>query len=125
MSPIVSPWPFTKWGIDLIGPLPTARAQAKFTIVAIDYFTKWVEAKPLSTITEAKCRNFILRNIICQFGVPHSIVIDNGKQFDYLALKDICQELGIHKLFSTPGHPQANSQVEATNKTIKDNLKKS
>ena len=39
-----SPWSFVKWEIDLIGPLPTARAQTKFAIVAIDYFTKWVEA---------------------------------------------------------------------------------
>ena len=54
LSLIVSPWPFAKWGIDLIGPLPTAQAQARFAIIAIDYFTKWVEAEPLSTITEAK-----------------------------------------------------------------------
>ena len=59
LSPVINPWPFGKWGIDLIGSLPTARAQAKFVIVAIDYFTKWVEVEPLSTITEAKCVNFI------------------------------------------------------------------
>ena len=51
-------------------------------------------------------------------------MIDNGKQFDNPTLKEMCQELGIHKLFSTPGHPQANEQVEAANKIIKDNLKK-
>ena len=49
---------------------------------------------------------------------------DNGKYFDNPALKEMCQELGIRKLFSTPGHPQANGQVEAANKMIKDNLKK-
>ena len=78
----------------------------------------------MSTITEAKCISFIWKNIICRFGVPHSIVTDNGKQFDNPALKEMCQKLGIHKLFSTPGHPQANGQVEVANKTIKDNLKK-
>ena len=124
LSSVVSPCPFAKWGINLIGPLPTARAQAKFVIVVIDYFTKWIEAKPLTTITEAKCTCFIWKNIICRFGVLHSIVTDNGKQFDNLALKEMCQELGIHKLFSTQGHLQANRQVEAANKTIKDNLKK-
>ena len=51
-------------------------------------------------------------------------MIDNGKQFDNLSLRETCQELEIHKLFSTPGHPQANGQVEEANKTIKDNLKK-
>ena len=50
---------------------------------------------------------------------PHSIIIENEKQFD-----KTCQELGIYKLFSTPGHPQMNGQVEAANKMIKDNLKK-
>ena len=123
-SPIINPWPFMKWGIDLIRPLPIARAQAQVTIVAIDYFTKWVEAEPLSTITEAKCINFIWKNIIYRFGVPHSIVTDNGKQFDNPALREMCQELGIHKILSTPDHPQANGQVEIVNKTIKDNLKK-
>ena len=92
--------------------------------MAIDYFTKWVEAEPLSTIFEVKCTNFIWRNIICQFKVPHSITTDNGKQFNNPTLREMCQELRIHKLFSTPGHPQANRQVEATNKIMKDNLKK-
>ena len=108
----------------MIGQLPTARALAKFAILAIDYFTKWVEAEPLSAITEAKCTNFIWRNIIYRFGIPYLIVTDNGKQFDNPALREMCQELGIHKLFSTPDHPQANGQVEAANKTIKDNLRK-
>ena len=105
---VISPWPLAKLGIDLIGSLPTTQAQARFAIVAIDYFTKLVEAEPLSTITKAKCINFIWRNIICQFGVPHSIITDNGKEFDNLALREMCQELGIHKLFSILGHPQAN-----------------
>ena len=52
------------------------------------------------------------------------IITDNGKQFDNPALREICQEIGIHKLFSTPCHPQAKGQVEAANKTMKENLKK-
>ena len=70
LSPVISPWSFAKWGIDLIGPLLMVRAQAKFVVVAIDYFTKWVEAEPLSTITKVKCTSFIWKNIICKFGVP-------------------------------------------------------
>ena len=49
-----------------------------------------VEAEPLSAITEAKCTNFIWGNIIYRFGVPHSIVTDNEKQFDNSALSEIC-----------------------------------
>ncbi|KAL5541777.1 hypothetical protein UlMin_009487 [Ulmus minor] len=47
LTTVTSPWPFAKWGIDLIGPLPTARGQLKYVVVAIDYYTKWVEAEAL------------------------------------------------------------------------------
>ena len=56
---LCSPYPSTKWGIDLVGPLPTGRGQTKFTIVAIDYFTKWVEAESLTTIIERNTTRFI------------------------------------------------------------------
>jgi transposase InsO family protein len=93
-------------------------------IVAIDYFTKWVEAEPLAKITEANTMSFIWKNIVCRFGIPASIVTDNGKQFDNARLWDMCEQLGISKTFSSPRYPQANGQVEAVNKTIKENLKK-
>ena len=48
-----------KWGIDLIGPLPVGRSKMKFTIVAIDYFTKWVDAEPLAKIIEANTTKFV------------------------------------------------------------------
>ena len=59
-----------------------APRQYKHAIVAIDYFTKWVEAEPLAKITEANMTSFIWKNIVCRFGIPASIVTDNGKQFD-------------------------------------------
>ena len=54
MTTITSPWPFTQWKTDIMGPLPQGKRQAKFLLVAIDYFTKWVEAEALPIITEAK-----------------------------------------------------------------------
>ena len=54
----------------------------KFLLVAIDYFTKWVEAEALETITETKVQNFVWKNIICRFGIPRTIISDNGRQFD-------------------------------------------
>ncbi|CAI9762905.1 unnamed protein product [Fraxinus pennsylvanica] len=71
---VTSPWPFAKWGIDFIGPLLKGRASARFDIVAIDYFTKWVEATPLAKITEANTSKFLRKNIICRFDIPHSLV---------------------------------------------------
>ena len=54
LTTIASLWPFAQWRIDIIGPLPRGKGQVKFLLVTIDYFTKWVEAEALSTITEAK-----------------------------------------------------------------------
>ena len=52
LTSIISPWPFQQWELDILGPLPLGRGQCKFAIIGVDYFTKWVEAKPLATITE-------------------------------------------------------------------------
>ena len=56
---MTSPWPFAQWGVDIIGPLPQAPLQRKFLIVAIDYFIKWIEAEPLTKITERNTKSFI------------------------------------------------------------------
>uniref|UniRef100_A0A2N9FLZ5 Uncharacterized protein n=1 Tax=Fagus sylvatica TaxID=28930 RepID=A0A2N9FLZ5_FAGSY len=86
--------------------------------VAIDYFTKWVEAEPLATITERNIQNFVWKAVICRFGIPRVLVSDNGKQFDNPRFRQFSQELGIHNHYSSPGHPQANGQVEVTNRSL-------
>jgi hypothetical protein len=58
MIPVTSAWPFQKWGIDVVGPFPEAPGRIKFLLVAIDYFTKWIKAKPLATITWARVKGF-------------------------------------------------------------------
>ncbi|GJY46616.1 reverse transcriptase domain-containing protein [Tanacetum coccineum] len=80
MTSIMAPWPFYQWGMDILGPLTPARGGAKFVIVAIDYFTKWIEAKPLIKITGKEVIRFVMDNIICRFGLPRIIVTDNGAQ---------------------------------------------
>ena len=82
LAPMTAPWPFAQWELDIIGPFPTAVQQLKFLVVGIDYFTKWVEAEALATITEKNIRSFVWRCIICRFGIPKVLVPDNGKQFD-------------------------------------------
>ena len=59
--------------------MPQGKGQVKFLIVAIDYFTKWVEAEALATITEARIRSFVWKNIICRFGILRTITSDNGR----------------------------------------------
>ena len=123
LTSITSPWPFQQWGLDILGPLPIGKGQCKFIIVAVDYFTKWAEAKPLATITEQKIRNFVWRAIICRFGIPRALVLDNGKQFDNAKFRDFYAELVIKNYYSSPAHPQSNGQAEVTIRTLKAALK--
>ena len=101
-----------------MGSFPTGVRQLKFLVVGIDYFTKWVEVEALATITKRNVRSFVWRNIICRFGIPRILVSDNGKQFDNNAFRDFCSELGIKNHYSSPAHPQANGQVEVTNRSL-------
>ena len=71
----------------------------------------------------AKIKEFIYKNIVCQYGVPHTIVSDNGTQFNYNKFKEFCDDLQIKKAFLSVARPQANVQVETMNKAIKHNLK--
>ena len=101
-----------------MGPLPRGKKQVKFLVVVIDYFTKWVEAKPLIVITKTKIQHFVWKNLVCQFGIPRIIISDNGRQFDNKKFKDFYRELGIKNYYSSPSHPQANGQTEVTNRTL-------
>lgn len=100
-----------------------AKGQQKFLLVAIDYFTKWVEAEPLATITTAKVQSFIWKNIICRFGIPRVLITDNGRQFDNHGFKAFCLSYHIDHRLTSVAHPQSNRQVEVTNQTILWDLK--
>ncbi|GKC71976.1 reverse transcriptase domain-containing protein [Tanacetum coccineum] len=80
LTSIMSPWPFYQWGLDILGPLPEGPCKLKFIIVAIDYFTKWIEAKPLAKTTGKEVQKFVWENIVRRFGLPRVIVTDNGTQ---------------------------------------------
>ncbi|XP_019184635.1 PREDICTED: uncharacterized protein LOC109179589 [Ipomoea nil] len=123
-TPVTTAIPFAKWGIDLLGPLPVAPGGLKFCVVAIDYFTKWVEAEPLATITEYQCRRFLWKRVICRFGLPEHIVSDNGRQFDCQAFADFCRRHDIKHTKVSVAYPQANGQVENVNRTLVDGIRK-
>ena len=118
LTPMMAPWPFAQWGLDIMGPFPTAIRQLKFLVVGINYFIKWVEAEALATITEKNIRSFVWRCIICRFSIPRVLVSDNGKQFNNDAFRDFCSQLGIRNHYFSPAHPQANKQVEVTNRSL-------
>uniref|UniRef100_A0A2N9ID02 Integrase catalytic domain-containing protein n=1 Tax=Fagus sylvatica TaxID=28930 RepID=A0A2N9ID02_FAGSY len=124
LNPLSSPWPFAQWGLDIVGPLPRAPGNKRFLIVATDYFTKWVEAEPLSHIREVDTKRFLWKSIITRFGIPWAVISDNGTQFEGKLFKGFCSELGIRNFFSSPGYPQSNGQAEVSNKVILDGIKK-
>jgi hypothetical protein len=117
-------WPLRRWGMDLVGPLPTAQGNCRFAAVAVDYFTKWVEAKPLANIKAPTIQKFFWQNIICRFRVPRERTIDNGKQFDCYTFKEYCKSLGTHAKFSSVCHPQSDGAVERANGLILSGIEK-
>jgi len=124
LSSVSSPWSFAQWGVDIVGPMPTGKGNYRFLVAVVDYFTKWAEARPLMTITTGAIKSFLWKAIICRFGIPHALVIDNGTQFDCKPFQDWCAEVKIWHFFSSVYYPQSNGQVEATNKTLVKILKK-
>ncbi|GJS36634.1 reverse transcriptase domain-containing protein [Tanacetum coccineum] len=118
MTSIMFAWPFSQWGIDIVGPLPMAPGGARFLVVEIDYFTKWVEAKPLISTIEEHMERFVWEYIVCRFGVPQIVISDNRKQFVEGTFPIFCQKLKILQAFTSVYHPKANRQVEVTNREI-------
>jgi hypothetical protein len=102
-------------GLDLIGPINPASGEYIWILVAIEYFTKWVEAIPLKKATSAAIANFIREHIICRFGIPHKIVTDNGTPFINKDVRAMTKHYSEKHLKSSPYYPQGNGQAEATN----------
>ncbi|GJT34239.1 reverse transcriptase domain-containing protein [Tanacetum coccineum] len=85
-----------EWGIDIAGPFPEGPGKVKFLIVAIDYFTKWIEA-PVTTIIGNQVKKFVWDNIVCRLGLPGEIVSDNGKKFCENPSKTWCEKLRLYQ----------------------------
>ena len=79
LNMMTSPRPFTMWGIDMIGRIESSASNGhRFILVAIDYFTKWVEAALYKNVTNKVVTPFIKKEIICHYGTPNKIITDNG-----------------------------------------------
>ncbi|GKV28900.1 hypothetical protein SLEP1_g37888 [Rubroshorea leprosula] len=122
-SPLSSPWPFAQWGVDLLGPFVKGKEGCTYLVVAVDYFTKWIEAKPLSMTTERKIEEFLFNSILCRFGIPKQIIADNGPQFRAAALRSLCDDYGIELALTSIYTPQSNRQAESANKIVLRGLK--
>ena len=87
-------------------------------LVATDYFTKWVEAIPLKTVTSQNMIEFVKEHLIYRFGIPQTITTDQGTQFTSSEFEEFATGMGIKLLNSSPYYAQANGQAEASNKGI-------
>jgi hypothetical protein len=111
-------------GLDFVGPLPTAQGNLKFAFIAVKYFTKWIEARAVSTIMSKTAQKFFWQNIVCRFRVPSELTVDNGKQFDIQDFRDFCFSIGTKPVFASVYHPQSNGVVECANDKIFTAIKK-
>nr|GEW15515.1 reverse transcriptase domain-containing protein [Tanacetum cinerariifolium] len=110
-------------GIDIACPFPEGPGKVKFLIVAIDYFTKWIKAKAVATITDGQVKKFVWDDIVCRFGIPGEIISDNGKQFGDNPFKDWCDKLNITHRFASVKHPQSNGLVKRANQSLREGIK--
>jgi hypothetical protein len=119
MFPVIIVGPFTKWGIDYTTCNPPSARGHRYIIVAIDYFTKWVEAMPMFKDDGETATLFLFNQIIARFGIRREIVTDHGSHFQNQMMTKLTSNLGLRQEHSSPYYPQANGQVEAVNKTLK------
>ncbi|GAU49854.1 hypothetical protein TSUD_129960 [Trifolium subterraneum] len=112
------------WGMDILGPFPTAARQVKYLIVAVDYFTKWIEAEPLAKIGASHILRFFKRNVLARFGIPQVVVTDNGTQFTNKKFQEFLATIGTTQHFTSVEHPQTNGQAEAANRVILRRLRR-
>lgn len=122
---LATSWSFCQWGLDLVGKInPSSSSGHKFILAATEYFTKWIEAVPLTNITGKQIVAFILNYIICHYRIPMTIITDNGQPYKNQDVQELCEKFKIQHKFSTPYYPQGNGKAKASNKTILKILKK-
>jgi hypothetical protein len=119
MNPIIKLWPFRGWGMDMIGKInPPSSKGHQFILAITDYFTKWVEAIPMKSVTSRDIINFVKEHVIHRFGIPQTITIDGGLVFISDEFKKFAADMGIKLIRSSPYYAQANGQAEASNHSL-------
>ena len=117
---MVSPWPFSMWGMDVIGPItPKASNNHRSIFVVIDYLTKWIKAASYASVTKSVVARFIKKEIICRYGLPERIISNNGLNLNNDMITEVCTRFKIKHHNSISFRPKMNGTVKATNKNVK------
>ncbi len=124
LHPIKVKGPFHMIRIDFVGPLLQTDKGNRYIIVAMDYFTKWPEARATKEATAKEVSEFLLEEIICRHGCPKRILSDRGSHFNNQVIKEVMEKFKVDHGFSTPYHPKTNGLVERFNKTLCESLAK-
>jgi hypothetical protein len=104
-----------KMGPGFVRSTSTSTRQFKICCGGCKIFSKWIEAKPLATITSTTVQKFFWQNIVCRFGVPKAITVDNRTQFDAEAFREFCDQIGTKIHFASVRHLESNGLVERAN----------
>jgi hypothetical protein len=115
-------WSFAVWGLDIVRSLRKAHGGYTHLLVAIDKFSKWVEARPITNLRSEQAMSFFT-DIVHRFGVPYSIITENGTQLTDRKFLEFCDNYHIHVDWAAIAHPQTNGQVERANDMILQGLK--
>jgi transposase InsO family protein len=115
---------FEKWAVDFVGPInpPGKRTGARYIITAIEYLTRWAEARVVKKYSATTVARFIFDDIITRFGWPKILMRDQGTHFINKTIEALIEEFAVHHQRSMPYHPQENGIVEAFNKTLETTL---
>jgi hypothetical protein len=116
--------PFSRVGIDVVGPLPRSERGKKYLIVATDYVTRWCEARATKDKSARTIAKFVLEEIICRHGPPNELLSDRGLEFLNKTVAELCNLFKIYKSFTSAYHPQCNGAVERTNQSLVAKLAK-
>ena len=115
--------PLQDVAMDLLGPLPKTRLGNQYVLVITDRFSKLTRAIPMAKTTAPFIAAVFLNNWIMPYGIPDTILTDNGSQFIAEFFKTVCHILGVRRKTTTAYHPQTNGQAERYNKTIAKRLR--
>ncbi|CAN6687748.1 unnamed protein product [Malus baccata var. baccata] len=122
-SPIFNVEIFDVWGIDFMGPFPSSHGFV-YILLAVDYVSKWVEARATCTNDSKVVADFVKTNIFARFGMPRVLISDGGSYFCNRTIEALLKKYGVTHKVATPYHPQTSGQAEVSNREIKQILEK-
>jgi len=123
LQPVIPRAPFERWYIDLTGPHPKSTNGHIWILTCMDSFTKWVEAFLLRSKEAEPIAKILVEQVFSRFGIPLSILSDQGKEVDGRIMREVCRLFGVEKLRTTPYKPSTN-QVERFHRTLNSILGK-